>query len=57
MKIGIFWENVKLGKFSTESEKLFGNMGKSATGGNTSSPQEGGLDAPVFVDDLLLTCR
>ena len=28
MKIGIFSEKVKSGKFSTESEKFFGNRGK-----------------------------
>ena len=33
MKIGSFWEKVKLRKFVTESDKLFGNRGKSETGG------------------------
>jgi len=40
-----FWEKVKLGKFSTESENSFGNRGKSETWGDVSLPQ-GGMDAP-----------
>jgi len=34
MKIGIFLEKVKLGKFSAESEFFFGNRGKSEIGAN-----------------------
>ena len=47
MKIGIFGEKVKLGKFSTESEIFSETEGKSETEGNASLPQVG-MDAPVL---------
>jgi len=37
----MFWENLKLVKFSSESETFFGNRGKSETEGNASLPQRG----------------
>ena len=46
MKIKIFSGKVKSGKFSTESEKFFGNSGGNLKqGGNASLPQ--GMDTPV----------
>src|SRR6218665_1434326 len=42
MKIKKLVKKVKLGKFSTESEKFHGNRGKSETGGNASLPQRDG---------------
>jgi len=42
MKIKKLVKKVKLGKFPTESEKFFGNRGKSETGGDASLPQRDG---------------
>ena len=37
-----FWEKVKSGKFSAESEIFFGNRGNVKQGGNASLPRGGG---------------
>ena len=50
-----FSEKVKLGKFSTESEKYFRNReGNPKQGGNASLPHWG-MDAPVPIYNVMLS--